>query len=147
MCTEFCFALVETLEIIFFPCVQTSCEVWGDFAQFSLCGTTTPLSGTTDAQHYRPTMRRCRPTMQHCRLGFFACLVLIFYSHLCWLVASNLVYSIDTGLSITVLCSFCRPVGLRRDWDQVTMFSRWEHLEGGWIGDPTKYDLKHTNLV
>jgi hypothetical protein len=44
--SKFCFAWVETLQIIFFPLAQTSCEVSGDSEPLCLPSTAAPVGGT-----------------------------------------------------------------------------------------------------
>jgi hypothetical protein len=62
------------------------------------------------ARHYRtPTLRS---ESQHCRISFLVFLALIFYRKFCWFLCSSLVYSVDIGPNITVLCSSVHFLGL-----------------------------------
>jgi hypothetical protein len=69
-------------------------------------GTAAPVSGIAATRH-------CRPSARHCRLTYLLFLALNFCRQFGKFSSSSLVYSIDTGLSITVLRGFSRPVGLR----------------------------------
>jgi hypothetical protein len=59
--------------------------------------------------------------------------------------------AIDRLLFVGHLALFFRVVashllGLLDPMEETDSDTSWEHLEG-WIGDPTKYELKHTNLI
>jgi hypothetical protein len=81
-----------------------------------MCGTTALVSSIVVAWHYWPSMR-------HCHLSWFVLLLLNFCRKLCRFLSSILVYSIDFGLSITVLRSFSHPVSCVEVWDKVTVFT------------------------
>jgi hypothetical protein len=93
---EFCLALVETSQIIFFPLAKLYVKFEAILCVFYLCCTVAPVSDTVGM----PLAMSCVFPLNFCRqLGSF--------------LSSSLVYSINTGLNITCYAVFYCSVGLR----------------------------------
>lgn len=101
---------IRYLLFLYVWCLWTLRRFWG----FLLCGTVT-------AWHYQSSK-------WHYRLVFSVVLLLVFCRHLSCLLASSLVWSIDTGMIYVVLCKFVSPIWCGLKWESSLSVPSWREI-------------------